>query len=277
MNYRFLVFAAGYGGAEIKNITIDDQTKTFTLPELRLRAADSSVGGIVVDEKGNPVPGMPVFLNGSRGSRNAGQVHYRHATDSEGRFYFPKACTGPLKIQAGWGNDISGSIEACGGDENLKVILGKRLIHPEHSPMVGRPIPPLCFDGRTVDRNEVEGKPIVVCFWESVEEMQKQACDFARQLDAFLREDVSAHFVFTYSLRAKKNEIAEQIRWPIYDAVHWTEMDLIQRAWGAQETPWFVVTDKKHVIIYEGASARETLSALQSDGSGEGDIKNSYF
>jgi protocatechuate 3,4-dioxygenase beta subunit len=278
MDYWFWVYSAGYGGGEIRNIKIDDRADTFTLPELRLRAADTSVRGIVVDHKGNPMPNLPVFLSGSRGSRTAGQVHYRHATDSEGRFYFPNICRGPLTIQADGGmSPTVGSIEAVGGDQNLRVVSGKRLIHPEHLPMVGRPIPPLCFDGRTVDPNQVEGKQVVVCFWEPLEETLKRACDFARQLDAFSREDVSAHFVFIYSLRSQKNEIAEQIRWPIYDAVHWTEMDLIQRAWGAQETPWFVVTDKKHVIIYEGASARETLSALQSDGSGEGDIKNSYF
>ncbi|NLW83215.1 MAG: hypothetical protein GXY41_02240 [Phycisphaerae bacterium] len=263
MEYRFWVYAAGYGSAEIRSITTDDRADTFTLPELRLRAADSSVCGIVVDGKGNPVPHSVVHLGGSRGSQTAGQPHYTHATDSEGRFFFSNVCRGPLKVQAGWAGDNWGSIEACGGDQNLKVILGKRLIHPEHSPMVGRPIPPLCFDGNTVDPDAVMGKQVVVCFWEPVEEKQERAIAFAQQLDSLSREDVSAHFVFTYSLQSKRKEVAEQIQWPIYDAVHGTEMDLIQRAWGAQETPWFIVTDIQHIVIYEGPSANEAKTALQ--------------
>ncbi len=268
MNYWFRVIAAGYGGGEIRNITLNDPIKTFTLPELRLRATDCSVRGIVVDEKGNPAAGFPVFLDGSRGSQTAGQPHYSHATESEGRFYFPNVCRGPLKVQAGWASDISGSIEACGGDQNLRVILNKRLIHPEHSPMVGRPIPPLCFGDSAADPDAVAGKRVLVCFWNPEEEMQKRACDFAQQLDSLLREDISAHFVFTYSLRSKKQEITEKIRWPIYDSVQWTEMDMIQRTWGAQETPWFVVTDREHVIVYEGTSPNEAKAALALNGSG---------
>jgi hypothetical protein len=79
------------------------------------------------------------------------------------------------------------------------------------------------------------------------------------------RNDISVHLVSIGPLEPKKRDrILKQFFWPVYDKVTWTEMDLLRRAWGAQDIPWFVVTDKQHVIIYEGTSPEEAKAALTS-------------
>jgi hypothetical protein len=131
--------------------------------------------------------------------------------------------------------------------------------------MVGRPLPPLELDDNPVDPNQIEGKQVAVCFWSMEAKIEKQTVAFSRQMEDLKRNDISVHLVSIGPLEPKKRDrILKQFFWPVYDKVTWTEMDLLRRAWGAQDIPWFVVTDKQHVIIYEGTSPEEAKAALTS-------------
>lgn len=263
MTYTFRVFAAGFGGGEIRKLKMEEPQEEYIVPDLKLLAADCTVSGIVVDEKGNPLPDLPVFLDGSRGSQNANQIHDGSCSDSDGRFFFPRACRGPIKIQAGWAHEDPGILYACGGDQDLRVIFHKNLVHPEHPAMVGRPLPTLDFGDCPVDPNQIEGKQVAVCFWSMETKIEKQTVAFSRQMEELKRDDISVHLVSIWPLEPKKRDrILKQFSWPVYDKVTWTEMDLLRRAWGARDIPWFIVTDKQHIIIYEGTSLEKAKAAL---------------
>lgn len=264
MTYTFQVFAAGFGGSNIRKVKMEEPKEEYVVPDFKLMVADCTVSGIVVDEKGNPLPDMFVSLDGSRGSQTAGQVHCFSCSDKDGRFFFPRVCPGPIKIQAGWAHEDPGNLCACGGDQDLRVVFHKNLVHPEYPTMVGRPLPPLRFDDRPIEPNQIKGRQIAVCFWNMESKAEKQAVAFSRQMEDLKRSDISVHFVSIWPLEPKKrDQILKQFSWPVYDKVTWTEMDLLRRAWGAQDIPWFIVTDKQHVIIYEGASSADAMTAVQ--------------
>lgn len=267
MTYSFDASATGYGTAEVKGLTTEGVAETYTVPDLKLAAADCCVEGVVVDEQGKPLANLPVFLSGSRGSRWANQVRLTSVTDGEGRFFFEHVCKGPIQVQAGTQSSGGvGVLQACGGDRDLKVVLHQRLVHPEHPSMIGRTLEPLMFDLKPVDPNEAEGKRVVVSFWSLGDETdQKAALDFAGHLAAMEGDAVWACFVSIYPVPAgKRDDLLEKLAYPVYDSVTWTEMDLVQRAWGARKVPWFVAANREHVIVYEGASAEEALGALEA-------------
>lgn len=264
MTYTFEVFASGYGSAEIRKLTMDDSEEEYIVPDIQLIAADCSVRGIVVDDKGNPLPNLFVSLSGSRGSQTANQLHFSSCSDQEGHFFFPRVCRGPIQLQAGWAHEDPGILYACGGDQDLRIIFHKDLVHPEHPSMLDRPLPSLEFGGPPVDPNQIKDKRIAVCFWSMEPKIMEKAFGFSRQIETLDRDNVWACFVSIYPIKSEKREkILNRFSHPVYDSIKWTEMDLLRRTWGAREIPWFVVTDKNHVIIYEGTSPKEAVEALK--------------
>ena len=157
-----------------------------------------------------------------------------------------------------------GIIQALGGDQDIEIVIHKRLVHPEHPSMVGRPLPDLRFGKGPVDPNQVQAKRVVVCFWSMDSKVKEKAVAFCRQLEKSARKDVWACFVSIYSLEPKiRDKIVKQFSFPVFDSIVWTEMDLLQRKWGAKEIPWFVVTDKDHIIVSEGTSSQAAIAVLQ--------------
>jgi hypothetical protein len=41
------------------------------------------------------------------------------------------------------------------------------------------------------------------------------------------------------------------------------DYSLLRRKWGARELPWFLVTDSRHLVVYEGPSEEDALAAVR--------------
>lgn len=124
--YRYSVFASGYGPVEYRKITNDGRAgQTIDLGTIKLKIADQSASGIVVDAEGRPVAGLPVFC---MGIPTIAQPRKTTVTDSDGRFIFNRVCTGPFRIQANFASPSNpkqaGFLEVNGGDRDVKVVIG---------------------------------------------------------------------------------------------------------------------------------------------------------
>jgi protocatechuate 3,4-dioxygenase beta subunit len=97
ITYTFQAFADGFGGGEIRNLKMEGPQEEYVVPDLKLLAASCTVKGIVVDEKGNPIPDLPILFSGClpqprsdsggvgpRGSGNA--LCLRRGPESPGHF-----------------------------------------------------------------------------------------------------------------------------------------------------------------------------------------------
>ena len=126
--YRYSVAAPDYGPIEYGKVSIDGRAgETIDIGTIKLRKADESISGFVVDAQGRPVAGIPVFTHTVMDSA---QPNKTTVTDSEGRFVFNRICKGPVRIQANFSmpgdTSNSGSRVVNGGDKDVKVVIGKR-------------------------------------------------------------------------------------------------------------------------------------------------------
>jgi hypothetical protein len=116
--YTLTARASGYGeaSAEVEVPSDPNEMKEpVSADELKLSLADQTVTGVVVDDKGKPVPGATVEVTGdgqsSRGSLTA---------DDAGRFTIRKLVKGVVTVSAEKGEQ-SGSADVEAGEKDVKV------------------------------------------------------------------------------------------------------------------------------------------------------------
>lgn len=121
-HYSALITALGYGTATVQAQIGDTKTNHFDFPTTVLKAADRKLAGQVLGPDSKPVPGASVNMQGD------GQPNGNTRADAQGHFVFDAACEGPVRLfannQGGRGNNMSGSVQAQGGDTNVVIRLG---------------------------------------------------------------------------------------------------------------------------------------------------------
>jgi len=142
-DYQISVNAAGYGPVKYKRISVKGRAgEVVEIPAIKLVPADASISGVVVDKSANPAANIPLYVHGYR---SFDQPNRSTATDSQGRFLINRICKGPLIIQADAANSLSGSgrLYAQGGDQDVKIVIGKEITHTGHTSLIGKSLPDL--------------------------------------------------------------------------------------------------------------------------------------
>jgi hypothetical protein len=271
-SYRIEANAKGYGPLRLSKIPFgDDLAKPVEIDTIVLPPANQSISGVVVDSEDEPAAGVPIFLAGPSGSRTAGQPRRLTVTDAQGRFLIDRICKGPLRLQANFGSSPGGAgfLEARGGDKDVKIILGQRLVHTKYVSLIGKPLPELKDLKIKPPPANADDKMILVCFWD-MEQRSSRAC--IRQL-AKQAEQLKQKGVIVVAVQASKideNTLNEWVKkYKISFPVGMVQGDVEKSrfAWGVRSLPWLILTDRKHIICAEGFALSELSEKLkQIDG-----------
>lgn len=120
--YGIQARAEGYWRNTIRTGIINRITDREQVGSIILKQPILSVSGMVVDETGKAVAGIPVYLHGE------GQPDLSSKTDAHGKFTFEKICQGPIQINAK-NKTLFGTVETQGGTRYVKLV-----VHPRFGP-----------------------------------------------------------------------------------------------------------------------------------------------
>ena len=267
-NYRVSVHAAGFGPKEYDRIEIEGEAGATTeVPTIQLVPANVSISGIVVDANGLPAAQVPIFLHGAD---SFDQPDKSTATDKDGRFAICRICKGPLRIQANFSSSPGGSgfLRAQGGDTNVKIILGQEGVHQPYVSLAGKPLPELEELGIKLSPADIEGKRILVCFWDME---QRPSRRFISQLTK-QAEQIKDKGVVVVAIQASKIDQDELSQWknkhniPFQIGMIKGDAEKARFAWGIRSLPWLILTDRKHIVCAEGFSLGELENKLRQLG-----------
>ncbi len=273
IEYRINVNASGYAPLEYKRFSLTEtseqrcEDRTFVL-----EPANLSISGVVIDHKGNPVPGKMIHLSGPRGG--SGQPSGQTVTNANGEFFFGRVCRGPLRLQAGYGDPGKpggpGFLDAQGGDEKVKIVLGQRGVHEKYVSLLDKTLPLLKDLRADIKAKQVKNKRIAVCFWD-MEQRPSRRCikELAKITDSLAKKNVvvvAVHASAVESEKLKQWLKDSNIELPVgqipADAVEKT-----CAAWGVRSLPWLILTDRQHIVRAEGFPLAELDEKLkQIDG-----------
>jgi len=260
--YRISVNSSGYGNKSYERISITGKPGTTTeIKPLVLQPADQSISGSVVNAEDKPAAGAVIFMRGKN------QPIRRTMTDSNGGFIIKRVCKGSLRIQANSDNSSEGGgfINAEGGDQNVKIILGQNRIHTKHVSLTGKQLPDFQdfnIDLSPADANE---KMLVACFWDM---NQRPSRNCILQLSKRAQE-LKAKDIVIIAVQASKGEINALDKWVSENNIVFPfgmiqgNVEQTRLAWGIKSLPWLILTDSKHIVQAEGFALSELEAKLQ--------------
>ena len=265
-NYRISVHAAGFGPKEYDRISIEGQPGATTeVQTIELIHADVSISGIVVDANGLPAARVPIFLNGADGSD---QPRKTTATDQEGRFEIKRICKGPLRLQANFRSSPGGEgmLYAQGGDRDVKIVLGQEGAHRPQVSLVGKNLPGLKDIGIKLSPVDIEGKRILVCFFDMQQRPSRHCIiQLTKQV-----EQLKSKGVTVVTIQASKiepdalNQWIENYNIPLQAGMISDDIEKARLAWGVKSLPWLILTDDKHIVRAEGFGLTEIDGKIEA-------------
>ncbi len=252
--YSLSVAVAGYGPAHyLKLFPSGPAGASVDLGTIRLRPADTSVSGIVVDARGLPAARIPVFLSEHKLMH---QPRKKTATNEKGEFTLTGACRGPASLQASFPSSPGGAgfLRTCLPARNVKIVIGKDLTDPPE-PWTRDGAPPQPTDlCPGLWRLQTDGRPLLLCLVDPLQQSSRQCMiDLARKVDTLAAKGVITIGVLTAKVDSKQHEAfrrANHITFPNYLAGD--DFEARKAAWGIQSVPWLILTDKKHTVVAGG-------------------------
>jgi hypothetical protein len=135
---------------------------------------------------------------------------------------------------------------------------------PEPPELLGKPLPPLNESFARIDPASLEGKPVLVCFWDMHQRPSRHCIrQLARQASRLQGVEVIA--IQTAGIDATLlNEWiqANDISFPVLTMAGKQEDILF--TWNVQSLPWLILTDRNHVVKARGFPMQELDRQLAS-------------
>ncbi len=266
---RIEVHAPRYAPTQLSDLPFAAaQNRRVAARPIIMTPADRSISGVVVDANGVPVPDLPIFISGTRGLTDAGQPRRETVTDQQGRFAVEGVCAGPLRVAAGFGNSPrgSGTLEAQGGDRDVKIVLGRRDIHTGLQPLLGKPLPEW-KDLVDLEPEQTKGKPILLCFFDMGQRPSRRCLDLlAEQAEALRGKGVIVAAVQAAATDegAWKAWVKERGAELPFGQIR-KDVEKVKAAWGVQSLPWLILTDKSHRVRAEGFALDDLDNLLKGE------------
>ncbi len=259
-DYRISVNASGYGPKEYERISITGEPGTTAEMEtLVLQPANQSISGVVVNAEGKPAARVPIFLHGLPGSID--QPEKSTATDNNGRFVIKRICKGQLRLQANFSSSPggSGTLQAQGGDKNVKIILGQQLVHTKYVSLIGKPLPELKDLKIDLSLADTNGKMILVCFFD-MEQRPSRNCiiRLAKQTEQLKQKGVAVVAIQASKVNESTlNDWLKEYNIPFTIGIVQSDGEKTRFDWGVRSLPWLILTNRKHIVRAEGFSLTE--------------------
>ena len=224
-----------------------------------------NVSGITLDDNLKPLTDVKVYVS------DENQPHREVISDAGGRFKIDGLHKGRVTIGAerecpSWWYGMKDEFNAGNNDVEIymkKVQLGREpMALPKNSPpsLIGTALPDLKELGIQLPNKDIDGKQILVCFWEVWDEESR---DYIRQL-ASRNKELAEKNVVIIGAQTWYENIKQCHRWWEKNHVKfpvsilpdpWEQIPEerpIYR-WGVQNrVPWLILTDSKHTVQAEG-------------------------
>jgi len=259
--------AEGYGERYVRVETGDAVSNRMDVEPLVLSVANLSVSGIVVDDFDQPVSSIRIYAYGN------GQPSRETFTDTKGRFTIENICPGPLSIQANSRDRttrrLHGRTRVEGGATDIKIIVYEmdqrgRRVQTQPPSLAGKPLPDLKDVGLKLTSSDIEGKSILVCFWDMSQRPSRHCMtQLAKQI-----EPLKAKGVVLVAIQALKMDTKDFDEWIRKNNIPFSAMikgdaKKTRLTWGIRSLPWLILTDIDHLIRAEGFSVNELDAKLQ--------------
>ena len=268
-SYAVTACAEDFGIAQIISIPWHDNTdEPVHLDPIVLPPADKAISGVVEDSNDQHVAGARVWIYGPRLSTTVSMPPCgKTLTDARGRFSIEGMCKEPLRI---WvtlppPQKVTGTTWAYGGNENVKVVLGRRL---QFTPSpIGKPLPELKDLGINLSPANANDKVILVCFFDMNQRPSRNAIiQLARQAEELKQKGVTVIAIQTSKVAEdtlNKWTKDQSISFPV-GMVRGDEEE-IRFTWGVKSLPWLILTDKEHIVRVEGFALAELDEKLKAN------------
>lgn len=265
-DYRVSIHAAGFGSKEYERISIEGQPGTTTeVNDIELLPTDVSISGIVVDANGLPASRVIIFLHGDRGSD---QPDKSTATDKDGRFEIRRICKGPLRLQANFSSSPGGAgfLYAQGGDREVKIVLGQEGTHQAYVSLAGKPLPEMKNLGIELSPYDIEGKKILVCFWDMQQRPSRRCItQLAKQAEQLKDKDVIAITVQASKIDQETlNQWLKKYNISYLVGMVQSDAEKAHLDWGVKSLPWLILTDDNHIVRSEGFGLTELDDKIEA-------------
>ncbi len=256
LGYVITARAEGFGVTQVSQIPFhDDIAKPVHLDPIVLLPANRVISGVVEDPNDKPIAAALVKVYGPRLSTAVGQRPCgKTLTGAQGRFRIAGMCKEPLRIEA-----VSpppqrqtGATWAHGGNENVRVVLGQRLIFSES--LIGEPLSK--FEGIKIDlaADETKDKMMIVCFFDMNQRPSRNCiAQLAKQKKQL--KDKRVTVIAVHASNVDENTLNEWVKknnipFPVGMVRDYEEQ--IRLTWGVKSLPWLVLIDRNHVVRAEG-------------------------
>ncbi len=156
-------------------------------------------------------------------------------------------------------------MDAEGGDKDVKVILGQRLVHVRYVSLSGKPLPDLKDLKIEIPADDSDSKMMLVCFFD-MEQRPSRNCimRLARQAPQLKQEGVNVVAVQASKIdRDTLNEWTKKYNIPFPVGMIEGDEKEIRFAWGVRSMPWLILTDLKHIVLAEGFGLDQLESKIQ--------------
>jgi hypothetical protein len=220
-----------------------------------LLPANEVISGVVEDSNDQPVAGVLVSVYGPRFSSTVSQPPYgKTLTDTQGRFRITGVCKEPLRIYAKSPSKQQqpGETWAYGGNENVRVVLGQKLIFSPS--LIGKPLPDLKDLKVDLSPTDTVDKLLLVCFWD-MQQWPSRNCikELAKQAQQLKQKGVTVVTVQTSKIDENVlNEWIKKYNIPFPAGMIEGDEEEIRFTWGVRSLPWLILTDTEHVVRAEG-------------------------
>ena len=268
-SYAVTSCAESFGTAQIVSIPWHDNTdEPVRLDPIVLQPADRAISGFVLDSNDQPIAGALVRVYGPKFSSSYGPpLRGRTLTDAQGRFRVAGMCEERLEIRANSQSkqQQTGTAWAHGGNENVRVIMGKKLQFTLS--LIGKPLPELKDFGVNLSPANANDKEILVYFFDM---NQRPSRNCLRQLSERAQELSSKDIVVVavQSSKIDENKLKQWVKkYNISFAVGMVRGDAEKNKfdWGVRSLPWLILTDDKRVVRAEGLALAELDEKLKAN------------
>ncbi len=252
--------AEGFGHTIVKHIPFhDDTTKPIQIEPIALQPANKVISGVVLDSNDQPVTGALVSVFGPRIRSFSQSPCGKTLTDSQGQFRITGICKEPLRIYARspLPQQQSSQTWAYGGNENVRVVLGQKLIFSPS--LIDKPLPDLKDLKIDLSPIATENKMLLVCFFDM---QQRPSRNCIMQLSKRAQE-LKAKDIVVVAVHASNIEEKELSEWitkyniPFTFGMIQEDIEKTRFDWGVNSLLWLILTNQKHVITAEGLNLSE--------------------
>jgi len=260
--------APDFGQTQVEVDLVDVADRRVEAPQMTLQPANMSIAGTVVDEDDKPMSGAAVHVFGD------GQAFRQAQTDKEGKFTIEKLCEGSVQISVSvqTPTHMSANVSAQAGDTDVKVVVvdqsaGQRVVVPPVvRSLVGKPLPGLGKLNVNVTAKDLEGKAVLVGFFDL---RQRPSRHFLKKLAAKVAalEEQGLAVIVVHAAPIEADQLKAMLAKLGVDipmGVIQDDAEKTRAAWAVQGLPWFILADTKHVVRADDFAFTELDAKLEA-------------